>query len=96
MDKRIEFRTFAVGERNNERAGGILGVVSGYRLEAFALLRNLDHLASANQFGHCLACFGLRIYRPLPFRGLSRCLTFSVSAAVVMPCFWSCSTDFLL
>jgi len=48
MDKRVEFGTFAVGGRNNERADGVLGLVLGYRCEAFALVRDLDDLAAAD------------------------------------------------
>src|SRR5690242_14657102 len=53
MDNRIEFGTFAVGGRNNKRAGRTLGVVLGDSFEAFALIRDLDHLASADQCDHC-------------------------------------------
>jgi hypothetical protein len=48
--KRVEADAFAIGWRNDERVSGTLTIVLRDRFEAFALVRDLDHLASAVQF----------------------------------------------
>jgi hypothetical protein len=48
--KRVEADAFAIGWRNDERVSGTLTIVLRDRFEAFAPVRDLDHLASAVQF----------------------------------------------
>src|ERR1041384_2044524 len=51
--KLVEADTFAIGWRNDERGSGTLTIVLWHRFEAFALVWDFDHLASAVQFGEC-------------------------------------------
>src|SRR5205085_4091745 len=55
VNERVKSDAFAIGWRNDERVSESLTIVLGHRFEAFALVWDFDHLASAVQFGECFS-----------------------------------------